>query len=124
MLRRLNEEEASRTKRDREEKERLRAEYGIGWKVENIPVNMASPSLGCEPQPSFMCALALDEGGSVHVAPTVEPAASVNLDYLSTALRVRREDGREPFFSLDPVDGADTASMQQKRFEPFWLADT
>jgi len=54
----------------------------------------------------------------------VEPAAAVNLEYLSTALRVRREVGCEPFFSLDPVDGADTASMQQKRFEPAWLADT
>ncbi|CAK0847784.1 unnamed protein product [Prorocentrum cordatum] len=58
------------------------------------------------------------------VAPTVEPAAAVNLEYLSTALRVRREDGREPFFSLDPVVGADTAAMQSKRFEPAWLIDT
>mmetsp|Transcript_22414 Transcript_22414/g.63625 ORF Transcript_22414/g.63625 Transcript_22414/m.63625 type:complete len:770 (+) Transcript_22414:83-2392(+) len=124
VLRRLNEEEAARTKRDREEKDRLRAEYGIGWKVENIPVNMASRSLGCEPQPSFMCALVLDGAGSIRVAPTVEPAAAVNLEYLSTALRVRREDGREPFFSLDPVVGADTAAMQSKRFEPAWLIDT
>jgi len=124
QLRRLNEEEASRRQRDRERKEELRAEHGIGWKAENIPVSMASVGLGCEPQPSFMCALVLDGAGSIRVAPTVEPAAAVNLEYLSTALRVRREVGCEPFFSLDPVDGADTASMQQKRFEPAWLADT
>merc|ERR1719343_1010764 len=63
--------------------------------------------------------------GSVRIAPTMEPAAAVNLEYLSTALKVRRDEGREPYFSLDPT-GTEWArgAMQEKRFEPEWLAGT
>jgi len=77
-----------------------------------------------------MCCLVLDEGArSISVAATVEPAAAVNLEYLSVALEVRRRDKREPLFSLDPVDAESgsfdpKASMLLKRFEPAWLAGT
>merc|ERR1712110_936829 len=43
---------------------------------------------------------------------TTEPSASVNLEYLSTSLQVRRTEGHEPTFSLDPVDADDPHSMQ------------
>merc|ERR1719237_1960847 len=61
----------------------------------------------------------------VSIAPSLEPAGSVNLEYLSLALKVRRVEGREPFFSLDPSNamGKDN-SMQVKRFDPEWLAGT
>jgi len=47
----------------------------------------------------------------------------VNLEYLSIALKVRRQEDREPLFSLDPVTPKED-SMQVKRFEPEWLAGT
>merc|ERR1719352_357711 len=34
------------------------------------------------------------------------------------------KEGREPFFSLDPVDPTSANTMQFKRFEPHWLAGT
>jgi len=72
-----------------------------------------------------MCCLVLEEGSrAVRLAPTAEPAAAVNLEYLALALQVRLQEGREPFFSLDPVDPTDRNSMQEKRFEPAWLAGT
>merc|ERR1719473_2451687 len=67
---------------------------------------------------------------SVRVAATLEPAASINLEYLSIALQVRLREGREPVFSLDPVIDAKKPSkdlkdeMQMKRFEPAWLKGT
>jgi len=57
----------------------------------------------------------------------------VNLAYLAVALQVRLREGREPLFSLDPVDAAKQSSepredreahRQAKRFEPAWLAGT
>merc|ERR1719512_421684 len=72
-----------------------------------------------------MCCLVFQPDGTVTVAPTVESAAAVNLEYLATALQVRLRDQREPLFSLDPVDPASPkSSMQKKRFEPAWLAGT
>merc|ERR1719259_1132164 len=77
-----------------------------------------------------MCCLVAGEDQSVEVAATLEPAAAVNLEYLSLALQVRRSEGREPLFSLDPVDNGKAeidepeGAMQQKRFEPEWLAGT
>ncbi|CAE7453201.1 unnamed protein product [Symbiodinium sp. CCMP2592] len=62
---------------------------------------------------------------SIRVAPTAEPAAAVNLEYLALALKVRRESRREPLFSLDPVDPKNVeTTAQKKRFEPEWLAGT
>lgn len=61
------------------------------------------------------------------MAPTLEPAESVNLEYLSLALKVRMLEGREPLFSLDAVtsDGQwEKHMMQEKCFEPAWLAGT
>merc|ERR1719221_2008735 len=77
-----------------------------------------------------MCCLVQTEGAhSVYPAPTADPAACVNLEYLSLALQVRRSEGREPMFSLDPKDIAINAAdpktlWQVKRFEPQWLAGT
>merc|ERR1719183_1392151 len=74
-----------------------------------------------------MVCLVLQEQGndrSVRVASTLDPAAAVNLEYLSIALQVRIRSGREPRFSLDPVDAGDRTSMQKKVFKPDWLAGT
>merc|ERR1719323_2898080 len=72
-----------------------------------------------------MCCLICQPDGTIGLAPTVEPAAALNLEYLATALQVRRRDNREPLFSLDPVDPElPESTMQFKRFEPEWLAGT
>eukprot|EP00972_Heterocapsa_arctica_P103099 15193681-Heterocapsa_arctica.AAC.1 len=54
----------------------------------------------------------------------MEPMAAVNLEYLSIALKVRQQHGREPVFSLDAVDATQLNSMQKKVYEPEWLAGT
>merc|ERR1719161_1367761 len=67
---------------------------------------------------------------SVRLEETFDPAAAVNLEYLSIALQVRRNEGREPLFSLDAIDPQTINSgdrlhlMQKKRYEPEWLAGT
>merc|ERR1719487_2882736 len=48
----------------------------------------------------------------------------MNLEYLSIALQVRRTEGMEPVFSLDPVKADDRSSFQKKVFIPEWLAGT
>jgi len=129
MSKRINDEERSRKQEDEGKKKKVRAEYNIGWRAEEVPRNMnAAMQLGCHNPPQGMCAIVYDTNThSVHVAPTLEPAESVNLEYLSLALQVRVQEGREPLFSLDPVDPQGDwkkDSMQEKRYEPDWLAGT
>jgi len=131
MLKSRRDEEQARKKKETELKQARREEYEIGWKVATIPSNVSSASqLGCDTIPQGLCCLVLDgETNSVRVAPTFEPAAALNLEYLSIALQVRRLEGREPLFSLDPLEATrdlliPESSMQKKRFEPEWLAGT
>jgi len=114
-------------------KKARREEFNIGWSpAETIPSNAVSAGrLGCAVVPKGMCCLVSEnDSSSVRVVPTLEPAAAMNLEYLSLALQVRRTEGREPLFSLDPVENGKLddedaeASMQVKRFEPEWLAGT
>jgi hypothetical protein len=102
-------------------------EYDIGWKVERIPRNIdVARKLGCETLNEHnLCGVALEQG-AVRVAETMDPSTSVNLEYLSIALQVRGSDGREPLFSLDPVDSSmdPERTMQRKHFEPQWLMGT
>mmetsp|Transcript_27364 Transcript_27364/g.77027 ORF Transcript_27364/g.77027 Transcript_27364/m.77027 type:complete len:900 (+) Transcript_27364:70-2769(+) len=131
MLREMQADERERKRENQDLKQARREEFDIGWQAaETIPQNAVSArKLGSAVQPQGMACLAI-EGDSVRVAATLEPAAAVNLEYLSIALQVRRTEGKEPLFSLDPIDNgkaaADTeeASMQFKRFEPEWLAGT
>jgi hypothetical protein len=129
MLRQWTKEEQQRKVADNQKKSARRAEYGIGWKVENIPRNMEhAAQLGCSPAPEGMCCLVLDDG-ALCIDATLEPAVSVSLEYLSLALKVRLCEGKEPYFSLDPVlsdEGAEAplVAMQTKRFSPDWLAGT
>jgi len=121
--------EQDRLAKEAELKERRRVEYGIGWKASTIPRNLrAAKRLGCDVLPRGMCCLVYQEDTrSVTVEPTCNPVSAVNLEYLSLALRVRLQQGREPFFSLDPLDETGDARrdwMQVKRFEPEWLAGT
>jgi len=105
-----------------------RQAFSIGWSAEAIPSNAASlQKLGCGAAPRGMCCLVAGEGGALTVAATLEPSAALNLEYLSISLKVRRTEGREPLFSLDPVFGEGNKiddQMQLKRFEPEWLAGT
>mmetsp|Transcript_163887 Transcript_163887/g.314826 ORF Transcript_163887/g.314826 Transcript_163887/m.314826 type:complete len:984 (+) Transcript_163887:86-3037(+) len=119
----------SRKLEEAKAKQEARVHYDIGWHAEEVPRNaMPAEELGCYPAPQGMCCLVFDqETHSVHVAPTLEPAQALNLEYLSLSLRVRLREGREPVFSLDPVEASSEYkkdSMQFKRFEPEWLAGT
>jgi hypothetical protein len=129
MLDDVQENNEARQQENEIKKQALREQYDIGWKIERIPRNCGpAGTLGCDlSSPHSLCGLVFEEGiGSIRVAETMRPAASVNLEYLSLALRVRRQEGREAMFSLDPLDlSVDPhRSMQMKRFEPEWLMGT
>jgi len=127
MLKEFKAQENERNAKAAEEKRKRREEYDIGWKAEHIPRNAAcAEKLSSSTVPQGLCCLVYDQGsGTVSPAATVEPQAAVNLNYLSTALEVRRRENREPLFSLDPVEGGEARdAMQVKRFEPAWLAGT
>jgi hypothetical protein len=131
MLQLLLTEQERQNLDDATRKEALRLQYSIGWKVDRIPRHLGVRSQLKELLASHsMCCLVLQENTkSVRLAPTIEPSAAVNLEYLSLALQVRRKEGREPFFSLDPVDTKKAKDGAQhdtlvKRFVPEWLAGT
>jgi hypothetical protein len=132
MLKDASEKQQARQEAEATLKAQKRAQYGIGWKPERLPRSLAlAREWGCQPMPQHMCCLEMDVSSrTVRIAPTTDPATAVNLEYLSLALQVRLREGREPLFSLDPQAGSlDPASgtresMQVKRFEPEWLADT
>jgi len=129
MAKDLKEEDEARQLDDATLKEKMRQEYDIGWRPEEVPSNMMSAvKLGCQSAPRGMCSIVFDpERESIDVAPTLEPAESVNLEYLSLALKVRMLEGREPLFSLDAVTSEgqwEKHMMQEKCFEPAWLAGT
>jgi len=126
MLVDMRNDDHERRQKEAALKNSRRKEFSIGWKVDSVPPN-ASPAqkMGSEFVPQGMCCLVLqEESRTVSVVPTLEPAGAVNLAYLSTALKVRRQEGREPLFSLDPVDPDKDDSKQVKRFEPEWLVGT
>eukprot|EP00930_Biecheleria_cincta_P060794 TRINITY_DN4638_c0_g6_i1.p1 TRINITY_DN4638_c0_g6~~TRINITY_DN4638_c0_g6_i1.p1 ORF type:complete len:952 (-),score=197.30 TRINITY_DN4638_c0_g6_i1:126-2927(-) len=120
-------DETMRVQRENTKKHKSRLEYDIGWKMDSVPKNSTiAQSLGCSPVPQGLCCLVYDEASkTVKIAATHEPAASVNLEYLLLALKVRKDRCREPLFSLDPVDFKNMEkSPQKKRYEPEWLAGT
>jgi len=129
-VRALNEKELARRQKDAAVKQQRHAEHGIGWDVQQIPRNLScAAKLQSSPVPQHMCCLTLDESGALHIAATMEPSAAVNLEYLATALQVRRQEGKDALFSLDPLEPSSPAdgpdmSLQRKRFEPSWLAGT
>lgn len=122
----MRDEETSRLARDREAKNAQHAAYGIGWNPASIPRNDAAASkLAMRDVPQGMVCLVLDNGSrSIRIAAATEPSAALNLEYLSIALQVRRTEGHEPVFSLDPVHPDDKHSIQEKVFVPEWLAGT
>jgi len=127
VLSSAHEEAEARCSEETELKKARRAEFEIGWIAsEMVPhCTQIDTILNAQSVPGVMFCLVLGEGASgVRVVPTLEPAASINLEYLALALQVRSTEGREPLFSLDPVDPTDKGSMQQKRFSPSWLAGT
>ena len=110
-----------------EKKLKSRKEYEIGWVMDSVPKNTTwAERMGCSATPQGLCCLVFDEvTRTVKVAPTLEPAAAVNLEYLLLALKVRKTASREPLFSLDPVDPQNLEKTPQKKvYEPSWLAGT
>jgi hypothetical protein len=118
-------EDEARQKQDLEKKKALHLEYKIGWDAKHIPRNdVAAGKLAMQEVPQgLVCLVSDEETKSIKLASTMEPAAAVNLEYLSVALEVRRREGHEPVFSLDP-QGLNDKSMQKKAFAPEWLAGT
>jgi hypothetical protein len=132
LLRDARKEDEARLQKDAAVKAAHRVQYDIGWNAKRIPLNQGPASkLGAE-VPKGFCGLLWDEAHrAVKVVPASDPASSVNLEYLAIALQVRREEGREVLFSLDPKDASllppeerKDNSWQTKRFEPAWLAGT
>jgi len=126
MVHTMKDDDKAKHKEDRQKKQACREEYGIGWGVHHIPRNEGpAGKLAMRQVPEGLVCLVLDdETNSICLASTTEPAAAVNLDYLSTTLEVRRREGHEPVFSLDPVDPKNRNTMQAKVFVPDWLAGT
>jgi len=127
MLQDAKERDDKRIQDETGKKLKNRAEYSIGWNVDQVPSNtLLAQQLEVSPAPQGLCCLVLDEAtNSLRVAATQEPAAAVNLEYLLIALKVRMHACREPLFSLDPVDPENMeTTMQAKRYEPSWLAGT
>jgi len=126
VLRGLREKEEARQREEALQKKARRGKYDIGWRVERIPSNVGpAGKLTASFVKQGMCCLVLPKDTeTVCIAATFEPAASVNLEYLSIALQVRRDWGREPIFSLDPVDPTNPKSKLVKHFGPSWLAGT
>eukprot|EP00930_Biecheleria_cincta_P018205 TRINITY_DN14262_c0_g1_i1.p1 TRINITY_DN14262_c0_g1~~TRINITY_DN14262_c0_g1_i1.p1 ORF type:complete len:1026 (+),score=214.71 TRINITY_DN14262_c0_g1_i1:23-3100(+) len=127
MVEVARQEEEARVRQENAKKTQSRLDYDIGWRAETVPKNCAiAQRLGCSPVPQGLCCLVYDEAAkTVQIAATHEPAAAVNLEYLLLALKVRKEQCREPLFSLDPVDVTNmTKTLQKKYYEPAWLAGT
>lgn len=121
MARALQEEEATRRRLEAEEKAARRAEHGIGW----VPGGRAGREGVQAAGESRLCSLLFDEAArTVKLCPPSDTPSAVVAEYLATALAVRRREGREPFFSLDPCPASAEGAMQQKRFEPAWIAGT
>ncbi|CAE7326460.1 unnamed protein product [Symbiodinium necroappetens] len=127
LLKEAQREDEHRTTRENNKKLKNRREYNIGWRMDSVPSNASlAERMGCRPAPQGLCCLVLDEASkTVRVAATLEPSASVNLEYLLLALKVRKSASREPLFSLDPIDPKNLENSPQKKvFEPSWLAGT
>jgi len=132
LLQSAKKEDELRMKKDALLKKQRRAKYDLGWKIERVPCSLKFASvLGSCPAARGLCALAWQgEAKKMAVVTTTDQATSINLEYLSLALQVRRKEGREPLFSLDPRGSPSCppndreALWQVKRFEPAWLAGT
>mmetsp|Transcript_96310 Transcript_96310/g.299362 ORF Transcript_96310/g.299362 Transcript_96310/m.299362 type:complete len:993 (-) Transcript_96310:72-3050(-) len=127
-LLRMKVEEDTRLQEDAALKCARHREHDIGWSAARIPRNL---DVVRRMDSSFvsrgMVCLVLDEDDSLRLAPTCEPSAAVNLEYLLLALQVKRSTGREALFSLDPAPRKEhdaEGRKQVKRFEPQWLAAT
>jgi hypothetical protein len=120
----LRAEDVVRLKKEKLAKEKMRAEYDIGWTKDRIPSTSrpATKWFGHDVCDGMVCVMMDSDTNSIRLAATTEPAVSVNLEYLSIALKVRQLEGHEPVFSLNPVNRKNMNAMQEKVFVPEWLA--
>eukprot|EP00929_Paragymnodinium_shiwhaense_P031039 TRINITY_DN17478_c0_g1_i1.p1 TRINITY_DN17478_c0_g1~~TRINITY_DN17478_c0_g1_i1.p1 ORF type:complete len:700 (-),score=131.53 TRINITY_DN17478_c0_g1_i1:449-2521(-) len=117
------ERQASRIKRRNTE------DFLLDWRPELVPCSRRTLyKLGVPeaqlPSSKMVCVCYNPRASSVHVvsAPPRTPHAAINISYLAVALRLLRDYGREPQFSLDPVDPHDIGGeLQAKKFYPPWL---
>eukprot|EP00403_Amphidinium_massartii_P047773 CAMPEP_0178458576 /NCGR_PEP_ID=MMETSP0689_2-20121128/47617_1 /TAXON_ID=160604 /ORGANISM="Amphidinium massartii, Strain CS-259" /LENGTH=904 /DNA_ID=CAMNT_0020084889 /DNA_START=75 /DNA_END=2788 /DNA_ORIENTATION=- len=113
MQRTLLEEEC-RCREQNELKAARKKSYGIGWQPTAESQLLHSQCL------SFDAA-----SGKLQLTPTSDASACVNPDYLALALKVKKETGKEPLFSLDPMSlQSSKEGLLRKRYEPSWLAGT
>lgn len=127
MLQELRDTEERTIQGEKDKKLASRFQHSIGWGPGSIPLNSPiAKRLGHEILPNGLCCLVYDEATrTVKLAATHEPSAAVNLEYLLLALKVRKTAGREPLFSLEPVNHTDIQNTPQKKiFEPAWLQGT
>ena len=89
LMKEAQREDEHRTTRENNKKLRNRREYN-GWRMDSVPSNARlAERMGCRPAPQGLCCLVLDEASkTVRVGATLEPSASVNLEYLLLALKV------------------------------------
>ncbi|CAK9112784.1 Uncharacterized protein SCF082_LOCUS52291 [Durusdinium trenchii] len=125
MIEEMQGQEAEFLKEQKEKKLKNRQEHDIGWNPSTVPSSSSLAQRFGLKAAGLTCLVWDEASRNVRVAATLEPAAAVNLEYLVLALKVRRQERREPLFSLDPVDPANMeTTTQKKRYEPEWLAGT
>lgn len=125
MIEEMQEQEAEFLKEQKEKKLKNRQEHDIGWCPSTVPSNSSLAERFGLKANGLTCLVWDEATRNVKVAATLEPSAAVNLEYLALALKVRRQERREPLFSLDPVDPQNMeTTTQKKRYEPQWLAGT
>jgi len=123
---------ATAMKRERRLKRHNSSAYRLYWRPEIVPSSRKTlMDMGVQehdlPAAQQVCICRDVQSGGITCAPA--PAgrkdAAVNVSYLATALHLLTSFGREPQFSLDPVDPHNlSGDLQVKRFYPSWLAGT
>jgi len=115
-------------------KRRNSKRYTLFWRPELVPDSrVALEAMGLRrlqlPKDGNVCICLSAHSGDVgfahvgEVCLTADESPIVNISYLACALKVLKEHGREPRFSLDPKDPHRIAGeLQVKRFFPEWLA--
>lgn len=108
------------------------ARYRLSWRPQLVPCSLQTMRglgvcVSALPQGSSVCVCLDSATGQVSCAATPQhtPESAVNVSYLACVLRIFREYGREPQFSLDPKDPHNiSGEFQSKAFYPSWLAGT
>jgi len=108
-------------------------EFKLEWRPELVPcskltlqeLGVPGGQLPRDGQQVCICYLPSSGQVSCAAAPRSRPEAAINVSYLACALRVLRDHGCEPQFSLDPQDPHNLGGkLLKKSYYPSWLAGT